>query len=528
MAMKYTRRVTIVALFVAASAFASTADLHIRLDAIDPWDRRVDPGASVTYKFWALSSGPDPVEARFVMPLPPGARFASVSDARWRCSADANTLTCTKSMKPPMDYYDSFFDINIVAPDDTKGSITDTTARVESDAFDPHPDSNSARSQLTVFHTFTVTTPDDFGMGSLRAAIEQANDECDGALPCKIRFDHAMHVAPKSPLPAISGCDVTVDGGAYDPYHFQRNRYFDQARRVAITGDQAGSGSGLAVASQCGTRVGGVILRGLAIGGFSENGIDVRPENDHGVTVDGCFIGTDAAGETAVPNGLRGVSANAPKGSLNVNNSLIAGNRRSGIALYNIQHANISGNLIGVRFGAIPMPNGASGAYVDGGFVRFNSNAIEYNHEFGVAVGPHAARVISENDYIIANGGLAFDRGLDGPSTTPGLPPVPRLTDAFFDAANRYTVVRGVLAVTPLTQKGFYAVRFFLSAGDYEGGIQIWPQTNLISAEGEVPFEIRLSGDRTGQRIGAHSVMYVFPDGPPVDSSEFSASIVVR
>src|SRR5437867_4025123 len=114
MSMKYTRRVSIVAFFVAASAFAATADLHVRLDGIEPYDRRVDPGAPVTYKFWALSGGPDPVEARFTMPLPPGARFVSVSDARWRCSAARNVLTCTKSMTPPMDYYDAFFDINII------------------------------------------------------------------------------------------------------------------------------------------------------------------------------------------------------------------------------------------------------------------------------------------------------------------------------------------------------------------------------------------------------------------------------
>src|SRR2546423_15009237 len=156
------------------------------------------------------------------------------------------------------------------------------------------------------------------------------------------------------------------------------------------------------------------------------------------------------------------------------------------------------------------MPNGASGVYVDGCHsVRFNANAIEYNREFGIAIGPHAKHVVSDGDYIIANGGLAIDWGLDGPSGGGGgIPPVPRLTDAFFDAAKGGTVVRGVLPLA-LPPQGYYSVRLLLSDGDYEGGI-VLPEkgSNTTFKSGQIEFEILLPGDRTGRRIAAESIFY--------------------
>jgi hypothetical protein len=527
MATKYLRRFTAAAAFAAASAFASTADLGVSWQST-PYTR-FDPGAPVTYRFFAKNAGPDAVEARFTMALPPGASFASVSDNKWQCHAAASVV-CTRLMSPADTYDESFFDIHLVMSDDPKGGIADTTATIDSDAVDPRPDNNRSPSTLTVYHTFDVTTPDDFGAGSLRAAIEQSNNECDGALPCKIRFDSAMRIAPQTPLPELSGCDVIVDGGVYDPLTFARNRYFDQTRRVEIVGEHVASGAGIVISSHCGTHLGGVTLRGLAIGGFPENGVDLRPTNDHGVRIEGCFIGTDAAGTTAVPNGLRGISADARAGDLSVIDSLLAGNVRSGAALYNIRFADFTGNLIGVRFGGIPMPNGASGVYVAGGFARFTKNAIEYNHDFGIAVDRTAEHVNTAGDYIIANGGLAIDWGLDGPSDLPGFPPVPRLIDAFYDAAKNVTIVRGVLPITLLTAKGFYMVRALMSNGDYEGGITVSSSSGFISTNklDDVPFEIQINGNRRGQRIGAQSVMYVFLDGLPTDSSEFSASLIVR
>jgi hypothetical protein len=528
MTTKYTSRVSFVLLFSAASSFGAVANLGVTFWQQFDKNKRVDPGAQVAWEIGVHNSGPDAADARLTVSLPPGARFVSINEAAWTCDGADATVVCTRHLGVTS-FAGDFFDLTIAAADDARGSDGVVGLKIESDAIDPLPESNHDSARLTVYHTFTVTTPDDFGAGSLRDTIQRANEECDGALPCKIRFDAAMRIVPQAPLPAIRGCDVLVDGGVYDPSHYLRNRYFDQARRVEIAGNTAGATGGIVIASQCGTRAGGVELRGLAIGGFAGNGVDIQP-SDHTITVDGCFIGTDATGSVAAPNGGRGIAASAPKASLDVRDSLIAGNGRSGVALYGIASAGLNGNLIGIRFGGLPMANGASGIYADSGTVRLGFNTIVYNHDMGVAVGPHAQHVASNSDYIVGNGGIAIDWLLDGPSPLPGLPPVPRLTDAFYDPATKSTIVRGVLPITIFTPKMFYAVRPILSAGDYQGGIATWPQTGLISTNrlDDIPFELRLRGDLTGQRIGAQSISYLFPDSEDSDASEFGAAIVVR
>jgi hypothetical protein len=507
---------------------AASADLYVASGMILPISR-VDPGTKMTYSFNVYDSGPDPANARLTLQFPAGTRFVGVSELRWQCSANAAAVVvCTRRLEPSAYGHEPPLDIDIIAPEDPRGVNTTVKAQIESDVPDPNPGTNVAYALITVYRTFMVNTPNDFGAGSLRATIEQANAECDGDVPCKIRFDRAMRILPRTPLPALSNCNMTIDGGTYyelDPVPL--NRYFDVPRRVELAGDDVNSGSGILVASTCNKPyLAGITVRGLAIGGFPENGVEVR--GDASVSVEGCFIGTNANGTAAAPNALRGISANAPKGFLVVSNSLIGANGRSGIAMWSIEEATLYGNLIGVRFGGIPMPNGASGVYVDRAHkVRSQKNAIEYNREFGFAIGPHAAHVASDGDYIIANGGLALDWGLDGPSGgQSGMPSIPRLTDAFFDPAAGGTVVRGVY-VPPAA--GYANVRLFLTDGDYEGGLLL-PQLGVTTkyTPVEVQFEILLQGDRTGKRISAQSIVYPSAFDPFIDSSEFSASIVVR
>src|SRR5262249_31609062 len=365
---------------------------------------------------------------------------------------------------------------------------------------DATPYNNETPLVFKINHLLAVTTPDDFGAGALRDAIEHANAECTGTLPCKIVFPALLRIAPQSPLPTITACDVLIDGGGYLPD--TRNRSFDVPRRVEISGESAGSGSGLVIASPCKAGFEGATVQGLAIRSFPENGISVVGAAGPQVTIAGCSLGTDATGTIAMPNGLRGISVAAPRVAMTIQNCLISGNTRSGIAFYYAGTANVAGNLSGVRFGAVPMPNGASGVYVDGGEVHLYLNAIEYNHDFGVAVGQNAAHVASNSDYIIANGGIAIDWGLDGPSDRAGLPPIPRLTEAFFDPAKGKTIVRGTLPLTILTQPGFYSVRVTSATGDYQGGMGL-AGTGLFSTGklGDIPFEIQIDGNHAGGRI---------------------------
>jgi len=512
---------------LATSASAATADLYLYLDqgVYNP----IDPGGPVTYRYYAANTGPETVEARLIQPLPPGAHFVAVSHPDWTCSEGAGEVVCRRTLKPPTDYYDAFVSITISAPEDPAGGRFSWTTRLESDADDPTPLTNRVEPvTLVVYHALMVTTPDDFGDGSLRAIIERANVECDATLPCKVRFAGPMRIAPRAPLPAITACDLLIDGGARGS--------FDVARTVEISGAEAGSGSGFRIESQCRAngRGGAVELRALAINSFRDNGVDVGEPMDTAITVSGCFIGTDPAGTIALPNGLRGISADARKAEVHVYGSLIAGNARSGVALWNVEFGDLAANLIGIRYGGAPLPNGASGVYINGGFLRLSSNTIEYNRDFGVAVGPGAGRVVSEHDYIHENGGLAIDWGLDGPTSIEAsgrMPPVPRLIDAFYDPATRRTTVRGVIPAGAFPA-GFHSVRAYIGgadAPDFGGGLEARSQAAFVPASGkETAFEIVIAGDFRGARMTALTLLYSFLDGPPVAASEYSAGILVR
>ena len=505
---------------------ASASDVAIGLRSVSK--TRLEPGEQVSYQYYYRRGGPFE-EIRVIHAMPAGARLLSWNDPHWACAQGAGAVTCSRNRYLFND--PDTLTLTIAAPDDPAGLVFAGTARIESEEPDPSTLDNEARWTMTVYHTFTVTTPDDFGAGSLRDALERANAECDGKLPCKVRFAEPMRIAPQSPLPRFTACDTVIDGGGYDGT--TRNRSFDQPRRVEISGEDVGSGSGLVVASSCGDSFrSGPTIQGLAIHSFPENGINVEDPAHPDVLIVGCSVGTDATGTVAKPNGLRGISVAAPRAATTIQDCLVAGNARSGVALWSAGSVDLMGNLIGVRFGGVPLPNGGSGVFVNGGWVRSRHNAIEYNRDFGIAVGPGARHFVSEQDYIVLNGGIAIDWGLDGPTSTDSagrMPPVPILLDAFYNPPRGRTVVRGILPVDATTPRDFYALRIYASADDYQGGVALLPYRPLGRAVGQpIEFQLELFGDYAGQVLTANTLRYPQADFGPDDSSEFSAGIRVR
>jgi hypothetical protein len=530
MRAKYTVAFTLLLLLAAVSAYA-TADLLLVLNPAP--DERVDPGALVTYRFLVVNHGPDPADVRLIHPLPPGGHFVAVNNPRWSCGETGGAVVCLRRIQFTGLFDDSYVNLTIVAPDDPAGVRFTGTTRLESDQTDPYPSDLSVTVKMVVYRTFTVTTPEDFGGGSLRDAIERSNDGCRGELPCKIRFAQPMRIAPRAPLPPVAGCDLLIEGGPYEPA--TRNRSFDVPRRVEISGRELTRGSGFTITAECAEPAfhRGPTLRALAIHSFPDNGIEVAAPAASSVTVEGCFIGTDAAGQVAAPN-FRGISFAAPEAWGRIADCLVAGNLRSGIAIWSAGRPTIdlTGNLIGVRFGGAPLPNGASGVFINGGQVQSRYNAIEYNGEFGVAIGSGAAHFVSYQDYIVNNGGIAVDWGLDGPTGADAafrMPPVPRLIDAVYDPGAGVTRVRGVLPVDAQLPRDFYFLYVYAGgATDFQGGVLIGGRP-LGQAQGrDIPFEVALRGDWRAQTITALSSRAFLPDNADVDSSELSAAIVVR
>jgi hypothetical protein len=160
---------------------------------------------------------------------------------------------------------------------------------------------------------FTVTNTDDSGDGSLRQAILDANNTANvGDVPDAIHFNipgAGVHtIAPASQLPDITD-SVVIDGYTQPGSSPNTLVVGDNAvLEIVLNGANAPGGSkGLSVSAS------GVTIRGLVINGWSSGtaidfagaffsgNFEVRPASINDV-VEGCFIGTDAAGTASVPN----------------------------------------------------------------------------------------------------------------------------------------------------------------------------------------------------------------------------------
>jgi len=196
--------------------------------------------------------------------------------------------------------------------------------------------------------TYTVTSTNDSGLGSLRQAILYSNTYAGEDL---IVFDipgPGVHtISPTSELPHITDW-VTIDG--YTQPGTSPNALVtsdDAVLRIEINGEFSGDSDGLVVT------VGGVTIRGLVINRFRRN-VVLGYYN----SLEGCFIGTDPTGTVARSrNVAQGVEAlySTIGGPLPPQRNVISGNNGAGIAATG---GDIQGNFIGIdATGTVSLPN---------------------------------------------------------------------------------------------------------------------------------------------------------------------------
>lgn len=156
--------------------------------------------------------------------------------------------------------------------------------------------------------TFTVTNTNDSGAGSLRQAILDANSNA-GSDTIAFNVSGAgcsggvCTITPASFLPFATDT-VTIDGYTQPGSSPNTNPTgaINAVLKVVIDAGPGGGGFGLVLSSA------NSIVRGLVInGGF----VSLRAA---GVSVRGCFIGTDATGMSAVPS-IGGVLAHGYEGA---------------------------------------------------------------------------------------------------------------------------------------------------------------------------------------------------------------------
>lgn len=283
--------------------------------------------------------------------------------------------------------------------------------------------------------TFTVTTTNDSGPGSLREAILAANGSGGADF---VHFNipgPGLHtITLSSTLPTITDA-IIIDG------HTQPGA----VPNTSSTGLNAVlqieiNGAGVAVHGFHLFSHAGSAIRGLVINRASNNGIYVDRGGGH--TIAGNYIGTNAAGTAALPNGENGVllegTFNLVGGTAPASRNLISGNSINGVMLRvngavdvgpcsSANGNTIQGNLIGTNAaGTGALPNAAVGVTLVhtctlfgtpdagpfltdtliGGTPAGARNVISGNGGIGVAVGNGELRIQSnriQGNYIGLN-----------------------------------------------------------------------------------------------------------------------------
>ena len=206
----------------------------------------------------------------------------------------------------------------------------------------------------TLFATYVVTNTNDSGTGSLRAAITASNKH---AGKDRITFSigsGAKTITPLTQLPQLTGA-VAIDATT-QPGHAKKPI-------IELNGTKAG-GYGLTI------RGGHSEVTGLVINHFSSGILIVGGGYN---TVAGNYIGTDISGYHAAGNSDKGIivqsNNNLIGGAGKYGRNVISSNAKNGIQLYT---SAAKGNIVASNFigtdadGAHALPNG-SGIGITGG-----------------------------------------------------------------------------------------------------------------------------------------------------------------
>lgn len=239
--------------------------------------------------------------------------------------------------------------------------------------------------------TVTVTNTNDSGPGSLRQAILDANGAGGGTVAFNIATSPKT-IAILTPLPLIDTATV-VDGTTQPGYSGTPVVEIDAS---AVTGINTDQGCVLVAGT----------VKALVVNRCS--GIGIMPRGNGSPVVDGNYVGVDATGSVARPNGfgIRGASL----GTTIISNNLVSGNTLDGIQLGST-FATITGNRIGTNAGmtfAIPNrngivlgPNGTSGGGTTltiGGATPDLGNVVCGNTADGIAL--DSGNVAVQNNFI--------------------------------------------------------------------------------------------------------------------------------
>lgn len=461
--------------------------------------------------------------------LPNGVRVVAVPQ---NCAQSGGVVTCQIGTVPPnkLGFGTPDFIVSAVAGESVNGQLLQFfTADIKGNGSSAH-----AAASTRVIRTFYVTDTAE----SLADTIDQANLLCTDPYPCKIAFrlgtppdSGYFTIKPRRALPAVTGNNIFIDGSTQTTLTGDTN---PNGPEIFIDGSGNESEDGIVFNSPCGGEIGSV-----AIGNFRNAAVTMKGEGDnafapcnddrvvsYGASVDQSYLGVDPTGTTAAPNG-RGVVISDRLGGGSVTNSLISGNRRSGIWMGRSPFKTLLWNTIGIDIHHQPLANGASGIYVGPLVSRLNiiGNYSAFNHDFGVAIDRKATRVYLFQNSIFANGQLGIDFGLDGPTPDRDIP-APAIVSAHYDPAQDKTIV--VITATEPSNGFNPMIELFASDAPHPSGYGDGQYTlgfqDFTAASGGVT--IAAKGDWRGKWVSATLTRNDFIG--VVGTSEFSRAVKVE
>ena len=243
---------------------------------------------------------------------------------------------------------------------------------------------------------------------------------------------------------------------------------------------------------------------------FSGNtyaGIEVTDAGTEHNIISGNYIGVDATGNGALPNG-NGLIVSALVKNLNVDENVISANLGYGVVVTDRADSNyIKNNKIGVGInGFTPLGNGAAGLVISGGathtFVGGNGtgNTIANNDSTGIVLTDATTRfnTISENSIFSNNyAGIVFaDNGCNG-----GIHP-PVIDFAGYDMRAGFSMISGTVSNNDPQNS---VVEVFVT--DSNGGLNYLPQgkyyVGRANPNGQGQWTVSAFGGSVGTRFVA-------------------------
>ncbi|MEK6301734.1 MAG: C25 family cysteine peptidase [Acidobacteriota bacterium] len=227
---------------------------------------------------------------------------------------------------------------------------------------------------------------DGTGDCTLRAAIQQANASAGAnTINFNIAGAGVQTITPATPLPDITEA-VTIDG--------KTQPGFSSTPIIELNGAASGGGAdGLRIMA------GNSIVQGLVINRFNGDGIELSGSGNNQIKCN--FIGVDAAGTADLGNGLSGIYINNTPGNtigglVAGTRNVISGNDEYGIQIFDSGAINntVQGNFIGTNAaGNTPVGNQINGVLIFigssnliGGPTTAARNLISGNNGTGITI----------------------------------------------------------------------------------------------------------------------------------------------